>query len=212
MVDNSKTDSYAAKLRRDGINAVRVKRGRNSRDALANASNYLRKRALDGGYDYLLMLESDIFPESNVIERLLSIAETDSLIVQNGKRVIGVPYAITDGKQWRLCVFITEKKKDLGLAGTRLLTVNESLQFMNGELQRVHGMGVGCVLIHRSVLENIVFWYSELDDDRMKNVDSRKHPDVYFYIDMHNNNIPVYCDTSQYAIHKPSDWKSVSDI
>ena len=39
---------------------------------MAKSHDECRKKALDGGYDYLLHLESDIFPPSDVIEQLLS--------------------------------------------------------------------------------------------------------------------------------------------
>jgi GT2 family glycosyltransferase len=211
MVDNTKHNSYAAKLRRDGVNVVQVPRGRNSRDALANASNYLRKRTLEGGYDYLLMLESDVFPPRDIIESLLKHMNPYTLTLQEGVRVVGAPYHISDGKHSKLCIFIPEKTKS-GIVGTRMLTAEEEEVFLNGKLRRVHGMGVGCTLIHRSVLEEFTFWYSELDDDRMASVKERKHPDVYFYLDLHNNRIPVYCDTSKYAIHKPSAWSEVLDL
>jgi hypothetical protein len=201
-----------AKLRRDGVPAVRVSRGRNSRDALANAANYLRKRAIDGGYDYLLMLECDIFPQADIIEKLLKNANPGSLILQEGCRVVGAPYHITDGKTTHLCVFMPERNEATGLVGTKMIGVGKENEFLYRGLQRVHGMGVGCTLIHKSILEKFSFWYSELDDDRMKNVAHKKHPDVYFYLDLHNAQIPVFCDTDSYVVHKPSDWKLVKDI
>jgi hypothetical protein len=213
MVDNSKTSSYAAKLRREGVNCQRVPRGRNSRDALANASNYLRERAINGGYDFLLMLESDVFPPRDVIEQLLQYADVESSILQNGYRVIGAPYLIGDSQgNFKLCVFIPEKKEN-GTVGTRLFTDEEAREFLKkGVPRRIHGMGVGCTLIHRTVLERFPFHYSELDDDRMQHTDNRKHPDVYFYIDLQNNQIPVICVPQAFSLHRPSSWKLVKDV
>lgn len=212
MVDNSKGTSYLAKLRRDGVPAVRVNRGRNSRDALANASNYLRKRAIEGGYDYLLMLECDIFPRKDIIEQLLKSADVESPLLNVGRRVIGAPYHISDGKTTHLCVFMPYRNEEVGLVGTRPIGPGKEAEFLNTGLRQVHGMGVGCTLIHRSILEQFPFWYSELDDDRMQNKTERKHPDVYFYLDLHNAKVPVYCDTGLYALHRPSSWKDVKDI
>lgn len=209
MVDNSKKTSYLAKLRREGVPAVRVSRGRNSRDALANASNYLRKRVLEGGHEYLLMLESDIFPKPDIIEKLLRHMTPESPVLQNGVRVVGAPYHIEGYGIRKLCVFVAVKN---GFeVSTRLLTPEEERQFVDGSVKRVHGMGVGCVLIHRSILERFPFWWSELDEDRKRGGMQIKHPDVYFYMDLQNNYVPVYCDTSQYAVHKPSDWRMVAD-
>lgn len=211
MVDNSKGTSYHAKLRRDGVPAVRVNRGRNSRDALANSMNYLRKRVLEGGYDYLLSLECDLFPREDIIERLLENMEDVELFsLQSGKRVVGAPYHIGEDAQKRLCIFRTVIEN--GIGGTRPLEPGDEQWFLNGKVHQVHGMGVGCVLIHKSILEKFPFWYSELDDARMAKEVIRKHPDVYFYLDLHNNRIPVYCDTKLYTLHMPSNWKLVKDI
>lgn len=212
MVDNSKGTSYLAKLRRDGVPAVQVSRGRNSRDALANAANYLRKRTLDGGYDYLMMLECDIFPQADIIEQLLKSTDTSSLLLKEGCRVVGAPYHITDGKTARLCVFMPERNEATGLVGTRPMDPGKESEFLHTGVRRVHGMGVGCTLIHKSILEKFPFWYSELDDDRMQGGVQRKHPDVYFYLDLHNAQIPVYCDSDLYVMHRPSSWNDVKDI
>jgi len=203
IVDNSAKPSYYHKLRRQHpTNVARVSRGKNSRDALANASNYLRKKVLEEGYEYLLMLESDIFPPPDVIWRLL----------QHGKSVVGAPYQIGFGNNKRLCIFVTEYKPEMGMAGTRIVTVEEERHFINNGVQQIHGMGVGCVLIHRSILERFAFWYSTADDDRMVLSDVRKHPDVYFYMDLHNAHIPVFIDTDIVCRHENSDWKLVKDI
>lgn len=212
MVDNSKGTSYSAKLRRDGVPVARVYRGRNSRDALANASNFLRQRVLDGGYDWLLMLESDIFPPPDIIERLLQHADTTPFDLRNGRRVIGAPYNIGFENDRGLCIFITRKDEELGTLGTRRILRSEEAAFLNGQLRQVHGMGVGCVLIHKTVLERFKFWYSELDDDRMNGLPIRKHPDVYFYLDLHNHRVPVFCDTSAVIDHQPSKWSLVNDV
>jgi hypothetical protein len=211
MVDNSKGNSYLKKLRMDGVPAVKVDRGRNSRDALANASNYLRKRVLDGGYDYLMMVESDLFPRPDIIEQLMKHMDVDSPFLMKGKRVVGAPYHIGMGNGKKLCIFRAVKDKQ-GMMKTESLNPGDEEWFLNGQLWQVHGMGVGCTLIHRSILERFRFWYSELDDDRMAGMPTRKHPDVYFYLDLHNNHIPVYCDSSLYTIHEPSGWESVKDI
>lgn len=212
FVDNSKGTSYLKKLRKSGCPAVQVPRGKNSRDALQNASNYLRKRVIDGGYEYLMFLESDLFPEPDIIERLLECMEdVDNPVLQRGRRVIGAPYFIGQGGKKKLCIFEVNKVPD-GRLGTRPLNPGDENWFLNSGLRRVHGMGVGCTLIHKSIIKNYPFWYSLLDDDRMRDLPIKKHPDVYFYLDLHNDGVPVYCNTHCYTIHEPSDWSKVKDV
>lgn len=201
IVDNTKHTRYTSKLKRLYPGHVaRVSRGKNSRDALANASNWLRNKALSEGYDYLLMLESDLFPPADVIWRLL----------RHGRPVVGLPYDIGFGATRGPCLFVTEMKSE-AILGTRRLTAEEGEKFIDGSLKQIHGMGVGCVLIHKSILEEFPFWYSSADDDRMKDDEVRKHPDVYFYLDLHNNGRRVFVDTSVKVHHWNSDWRFVED-
>lgn len=201
LVDNSQKPAYSNKLKRLYPGHVhRVPRGDNTRDALRNAMNFLRLKMLDEGYDYLLIVESDLFPPKDVIPRLM----------RHGYPVVGLPYEIGFGERRRLCVF-TIDQKDIGL-GTRQLTKRESEEFMNGGLHAVHGMGVGCVLIKRDIVERYPFWYSAADDDRMRGLPIRKHPDVYFYLDLHNDGVKVYCDSSVLVHHENSDWSKVKDV
>ena len=200
LVDNSQRPAYYHKLRRlyPG-HAWRVKRGSNTRDALRNAMNFLRLKAIEEDYDYLLIVESDLFPEPDALKKLL----------RHHKDVVGLPYEIGFNKNRGLCVF-TLDKKTIGM-GTRRLTPEESKTFLDGSLKKVHGMGVGCCLIKREILEEFPFWYSAADNDRMKGMTIRKHPDVYFYLDLHNKGRRVFLDTSTLVYHENSDWGLVKD-
>lgn len=196
MIDNSKSGNYFHKLQAEGVPIVRVPRGDNSRIALANAQNYARKYALDNDYDYVLSLESDLFPPSDIIERLM----------MHSKSVVGALYHIggtREGQPVVPCVFVTVQKEN-GTHGTRLITKKEHEELTNaGGIHRVHGMGVGCTLISTSVLKDYFFW----TDNRFTN----KHSDVYFYMDLWNKKVPVYVDYDTTVIHKPSDWHLVKD-
>jgi len=202
LVDNSKKSRYFRELKEKHPGHIyRSPRGNNSRDGVAYSCNVLRKKVLDEGYDYLLMVESDLFPPKDVVHRLL----------RHGRPVVGLPYEIGTDKVRGLCIFVPEMRSN-GLLATRRLKKEEEPAFMDGSLQRVHGMGVGCVLIHKDILEEFPFWYSSLDDERMKGKVVRKHPDVYFYLQLHNNHIKVFCDTSVLVYHDNSDWNDVADV
>jgi len=193
MIDNSQRGNYYYKLQSEGVPVVRVPRGANSREALAAAQNYARKKALTEGYDYVLSVESDIFPPPDVIQRLMS----------HWKPVAGALYYIggIGNTPKHPCVFVTRKENP---SATRLITVEEHREMQGvGGIHRVHGMGVGCTLIDVNVLKNNVFWC----DNRFTN----KHSDVYFYMDLWNKKIPVYVDYDTVVRHDNSDWNKVND-
>ena len=196
MIDNSKTDEYYKKLQADGVPIVRVPRGDSSRIALANAQNYARRYALDNDFDYVLSLESDLFPTSDVIQRLMA----------HSKPVVGALYYIggtEEGMATHPCVFITTPKTN-STNGTRLITPEEHQELVDeGGIHRIHGMGVGCALMMIYVLKDYIFW----TDNRFDN----KHSDVYFYMDLWNNKVPVYVDYDLETKHEPSSWKEVKD-
>ena len=191
MIDNSKTTDYYELLKSEGVNVIKVPRGANSREALAAAQNYARRKALDEGYDYVLSVESDVFPPKDIIQKLL----------RHWKPVVGAWYHIGgfNEKPKIPCVFTVNSD-----GSTRLITKSEhELLLSKGGLQRVHGMGFVCTLIDVEVLKDHVFWC----DNRFDN----KHSDVYFYMDLWNEKIPVYVDYDVMVEHKNSDWSLVAD-
>jgi len=220
--DNTKSDKYYYQLKEKGLKVVRVPRGKNSRDALANSMNLMFAYALEHGYDYCLILENDLYPDPEIINRLLS----------HNKRVVGSYYLLgldEDEKNYqealRLartgllskqgyeelikglrikvpCIFLVEKKES-GMKGTRNVTRKEGLAFFNTGLRRVHGVGLGATLVDKSIMLRTSFYY----DNRFES----KHPDVYFFADLEDAGIPVFLDTSILVEHDPSNWGNVKD-
>lgn len=214
IVDNSAGDSYYTKLLREGYrNVHHIKRAKNSRDTLSDSQNYIRYRMLNGGYDYLLMVESDLVPPPETITRLLNhnklvvgslywlqgrLPDTEREKLPEGSFIPG-----DNGKYKIPCIFFLEWKKEVGAMGTRLITYSELPRFLNTGLRQVHGCGIGCTLFARSIVEKYPYW----TDERFDN----KHSDVYLYMDLHNGHIPVFVDTSFEVPHYPSDWGQVID-
>lgn len=194
VVDNSKTRSYVDKLRRKGYEKIhKIARAKNSRDSIADSQNYIRRYFLQGDYDYLLLVESDLIPTKEAI----------TLLINHEKPIVGATYFIGTGKITLPCIFFLDYKKEQASMGTRLITSQEWPTFLNTGLRKVHGIGFGCTLFRRDIIERFAFW----TDERFDN----KHSDVYFYMEMQNNNIPVHIDTNYVIRHYPSDWKDVKD-
>ena len=206
IIDNSRNINYYTKLMRLGYKSnviKRVPRGDNSRQALCNAQNYARNKAITENFDYLLFVESDLLPQPNIIELLLSHA----------KKVVGSLYYIgTDIKV--PCIFLKEYKKEHMANGTRLvgtkiqdgkkvLDQEEVSQYVGHGLKQVHGLGLGTTLISRDIFVQFPFWHDERFVD--------KHSDVYFYMDLDNAHIEVFVDTDIITPHYQSNWKDVKD-
>jgi GT2 family glycosyltransferase len=209
IVDNSKSPNYFYKLMRRGYKGLyRVERGANSREAITKAQNKIRKILLSSDYDYLLFIESDLLVPPDTLKRLLSYE----------KPVIGSTYIIGTGPVKVPCIFVDDIMKG-GFRGTRPIGIRhnengtktydkeeiENFFAKNKEFPIVqcHGMGFGCTLIKRQLLDDTVFWYDLRFDD--------KHSDVYFYLDMSRKQIPVYVDITTIVPHYPTDWAKVSD-
>jgi hypothetical protein len=199
MIDNSETTNYYELLKSEGVPVHRTPRGNNSREALAAAQNYAVRYAINHNFDYVLSIESDLFPPKDIVQRLL----------RHWKPVVGALYYLggyydeVAKKQVPKipCVFIT---KNDGSGGTRFITREEhELLEKVGGIHRAHGMGVGCTLIDINVAKK----YSFFCDNRFDN----KHSDVYFYMKLWNDRIPVYVDYDTVVEHQPSPWSNVSD-
>lgn len=148
--------------------------------------NDCRRYALNNNYDYLLHLESDVFPNKDVIQNLLF----------RQKKVIGALYHIDFGKRRRLMV-----QRRINRTPNDTVYVNmeawEDTYFIDGKIHKVASVGLGCVLIHRSILQKIPFRFVK---------DRDNHPDSYFSEDCFRNNIDIWADTSEICIHKNTDW------
>lgn len=223
VVDNSESKSYSFKLKKrtarlKNWEIVHVKRGMTSRESQAKSLNIIRERVLTGGYDYFMSVESDLLPPADIIERLML----------HRVPIVGCIYTIgftySDKQPPRFCLFSKRKNPD-GTWGTENLSPEVGYGYFGNGLVKVHGCGLGCTLIHRSVLEKVRFWYilDAKTDVNMYNgellkyhpymVDkSPKHSDVLLYTDLDKLKIDVYVDSNIVIPHWNSDWKDVKDI
>ena len=132
-------------------------------------------------YSHLLMLESDIIPDKDVVNRLLSY----------NLPVVGHSYFLYHGNQ-------TKPMNQSSKKGTVLEGKFEFDSLMGSFLKAKpypvpsDHIGLGCVMIERSVLENINFRYQEKG-----NLIS----DSCFYNDLMALGIQPYVDTSKTVKH-----------
>ena len=199
IVDNSKNINYyeTLKTRLKDTNYIvkHVSRGDTSREAQAKSLNCIRDYFLNGDYDYLMNIESDLIPPINIIERLMS---RDKLVVGG---LYNIGFYNNPKEPLRPCLFGI--KKINGILKTFNIPPSDGWSFFGNGLIKIHGMGIGCVLIHKLIIQKFKFWFY-LD----KVV---KHSDVLFYMDLRNNGYDVFIDTDIIIPHYNTDWKYVKD-
>jgi len=196
ICDNSEKRDYYIELKerykkQENINFHRVTPSQYNlsfKHILAKSHDRCRLFALENHFDYLLHLETDVFPPINIIERLLDAR----------KKVVGAMYFIEEGKNSKLMV---QQIEDWGIDHRETYNLEENdILMVDGELKKVFSCGLGCVLIEKSVLKNIVFRYED---------NSPVHPDSFFYADLDAKNIPVYLDTSILCEHKNTSLRRI---
>lgn len=147
--------------------------------------NDCRQYALDNNYDYLLHLETDVFPPKDVIEKLIA----------HNMPVVGGLYYRDEGFYRKPML-----QRNVRLAPNRVGSINfshdEDILLQNGPAKYA-AVGLGCVLISRDTLEKIKF--------RCLDVDSF-HPDSYFSEDCFKYNIPIYLDPDVVCRHDNRPW------
>ena len=151
-------------------------------ERMAKSHNDCRIYALENGYTHLLHLESDVFPPHDVIERLL----------MHRKQAVGAVY-YRDMGRWRKPMLQRHIYGSPRNIKAENFSCEDDLYFMDGSLKKVASVGLGCVLIERSVLEKIPFRF--VGGEML-------HPDAHWSHDLFVNKIPIYCDTSLICEHR----------
>ncbi|MDP2907669.1 MAG: glycosyltransferase family A protein, partial [Nanoarchaeota archaeon] len=148
LVDNSKTDNYLKKIKKLGLPVVKGTYNDSARQRIIDSRNIIRQKVLDGDYEYFFSLEQDVVPPPDMIQKLLG---------HNKKIVSGVyfTYQIDKGINVGLTPVL---RKKVGKDGLVIMSKEDVVQ---PRFMEVGACGLGCVLIHRDVLEKIKFRFSE---------------------------------------------------
>lgn len=155
-------------------------------ERMARSHNDCRDFTLRLKYDYLLHLETDLFPPSDIIE----------LLMMQTKPIVSALYYVDNGIYRKPMIQRSIKLAPRFLSSKNFMA-NEDLCFCDGTLKKVAHAGLGCILIHRSVLEKVNF----------RHIDGvNNHPDTYFAEDCAKERIPIMLDTSIVVEHENSPW------
>lgn len=137
-----------------------------SKDACKKQREYFRKMAIDGGFDYLYFLGCDTIAPDDVIERLLS----------HNKHIAGGVYwgrAHADNGNTNSPVAWIHGMSD----------IERNKLCLSGELVKVDGFGMDCVLFSREALEKFSFLDWEQNDDDYPAYDKLKSLGYFIYLD-----------------------------
>lgn len=192
LVDNSSNDTFSKYMQAYDINIGRINvKGKNVMQRMAESHEMCRVIALEEGYDFLLHIETDVIPPPDIIHKLLLAR----------KKVVSALYAINNGAQRELCVRFKDYCEPLD--AVFIYGNNYNSTIAGKGLTKVFNAGLGCTLIHRSVLSQ--FKFRVASEDRF----SDSHPDTWFAYDLMSKNIPIYCDTNTICRHlNASNWHS----
>ena len=186
LADNSQTTDNANYIRSLGVNCVHIpKDGRGIIEVMAECHQACLDYAKDNDYDYLLHLETDIFPEHNILEELMTY----------NKPITCGLYSIFDGAYREPMIRMIEKQNSgymraYGISGSTSL-------YIDGSLLKVFSAGLGCTLIDKSLFGKIKFRSEEGLD---------QFPDTWFANDMFALNIPIYVSTKSQCKHYNRSW------
>jgi hypothetical protein len=153
---------------------------------MAMSHNDCRDYTLKFKYDYLLHLETDLFPPDDIIERLYC----------EMKPIISALYYVDNGIYRKPMIQRTVHLAPKYISSMNFLA-NEDLCFCDGSVKKVAHAGLGCILISKLVLDKVKFRYIE---------GVNNHPDTYFAEDCAANKIPIFLDTSIVVRHDNSPW------
>ena len=115
-----------------------------------------RKYAMDGNFDYMFHLETDVFPPSNVIERLIF----------HRKKVVNGWYLIGGGGRRHPVYRLHQHKTKLQKHFNWVFHLNSNIHYLGQkDLIKVVQSGLGCQLIHKSIFQRQEFRHPLIDGE-----------------------------------------------
>ena len=195
LVDNSKTDEYSRNIKDLGIPVIKDTYLEHAKDRIVHSRNILRDYVLKHNYDYFLSLEQDVIPPPNIIEQLL---HHDKPVVTG---VYFKEYDIVDKDKVVAKKILPLLYRAQDIKKEHLFQLSEPYLKPNG-LQPIDACGLGCVLIHKTVLHDILFRHV------------KEHPpfdDMWFCHDALDQGFQLYVDMSVKCKHitKEMDWTTI---
>jgi hypothetical protein len=196
MADNSPDKELFRELVQKGVKVLGVDHYETARERILQSRNLLRDVCLDEGFDYFLSLEQDLLVAPDTLSRLLA-HQKDIVSAYYGDRKELLLKEESTGKIQKATVDIPIVY--LSVRQGRIRRANPE-EVLGKGLVKVGGMGLGCCLISRRVLEKVKFRY---------NPEHKAFDDMYFCEDAENLGFELYVDGSIVVRHLHQGWAGV---
>ena len=186
LADNSDTKLNVIRLTEVGITAKYIpKNGRGIIETMVECHQSCIDYAIENDFDYVLHLETDVFPPHDVLSKLL---------VEDKPIACGL-YYIFDGAYREPMIRIVEDDNDgyFNATGIRDTQTN----YIDGNMLEIFSAGLGCALIRKDVFSKIKFRFEEGENQL---------PDSWFALDMKKQNIPIHVHTGLICEHRNGSW------
>lgn len=195
VADNSPNYSYAHYLKGWDVDVVKTPYLKTYQERLAGAHNAVRDAFLKSDCEWLLHLESDVLPPPYAIEKLL----------ESDKKVITAMYMVNVGHESRpLINFMNGVQGKYSFYGIDYYVPFQYIsRYISRNPLQVYSCGIGCTLIHRSVMELIRFRHKG---------EGKMTSDSWFYEDCMLHGIPAFLHTGIICTHLNQDWEGNLDF
>lgn len=182
LVDNSNSNKISTMIDKSW-NYINTSIDLPVREKVSFCQEFIRKWALEKGYEYLFMIEQDNIVAPDYLEYLISC----------NKKVVGIPYwKYEPDQKLNYMVWSELYKNNSGELQAFITPIMHVLERFDGKLHPVFNIGFGCLLIKRKVLKKFKF--------RVE-ANQEPHSDTYFGLDMFKRGIDVYASTSKVCKH-----------
>ena len=158
---------------------------------VANARNKVAQLTIDGGYDYVLMVDNDeVLPK----DALANLLETEQSYQLKHTAVVGYCLSRPTGANNTSGRTTAFKFGGRNYVAEDAYTAEELKGLRDKGITRVQirGSGLGCALIHRSVFEGMSYPYFRWVEYNNK---SQLSEDLYFCEKFKEINVPLLLDT-----------------
>ncbi len=176
FVDNSDDPAHAGVIRAKGFTVEYIK-AVGFYEKIVASRNLIRQKGLEGKYDFVFFLDSDVFVPPDVITKL---------VVHGVPVVSGVCFTIwrADGVSKVRPVIFKENTDNT------MIIMNEEVRVPG--LYGVKACGGACVLVRRDVLEKVSFSVPQ---------DQKTSEDILFCLNARKQGFSVFADTSVQCKH-----------
>jgi len=176
FVDNSDDPAHAEVLRAKGF-FVEYCKAVGFYEKIVASRNVIRQRGIEGKYDFVFFLDSDVFVPSDVLNKL---------VLHNVSVVSGVCFTIwyADGVP-RVRPVIFKENTD-----KTMVIMNDEVK--KERLYEIKACGGACVLVRRDVLEKVLFSVPE---------DQKTSEDILFCLNARKQGFSIFADTSVQCKH-----------